>query len=218
MFDLLYGSFGAAIVVLLLVTVGLGLSRSDRAPVVVASGYAVILIAGIGFTELVRSDRIGDVAALQAKFLAFYAGFALILLGSELMLRAHPSRAIRWSAYGLACAIAGVYLFTPDLAAYARAGETTRVSQQVVFYLPLYVGLVLVAVESWRGPNRSLAAFALLLLVGIIRESGAIPSFGDAYLDLLGAFVPFALAALVLTHAAWSRRTSPTGSRRSADA
>jgi hypothetical protein len=95
--------------------------------------------------------------------------------------------AIRWSAYGLAFAIAAIYLFVPGLALYAQVGDTARASQQVVFYL-------------WK-----LEAFALLLLAGIVRESGVIPSFGDAYLDLLGAFVPFTLAALVLTLAAWSR-------------
>ena len=80
-----------------------------------------------------------------------------------------------------------------------------RVSQQVIFYLPLFVGIALIAIASYRARSWALEAFALLVLAGVVRESGAIPSFGDAYLDLLGAFVPFTLAALCLAALAWSR-------------
>jgi hypothetical protein len=79
-----------------------------------------------------------------------------------------------------------------------------RVSQQVVLYLPLFVGLALIAIRALRVGDSRLGAFALLIFVGVIRESGVIPSFGDAYLDLLAAFVPFTLAAMLLCLIAWS--------------
>ena len=68
-----------------------------------------------------------------------------------------------------------------------------------------FVGIALIDIAAHRARNWALEAFAMLVLAGVVRESGAIPSFGDAYLDLLGAFVPFTLAALCLAALLWSR-------------
>jgi hypothetical protein len=48
-----------------------------------------------------------------------------------------------WLIYVLVCVGAAVYLFTPSLASYAIAGDTVEVSQQVIFYLPVFVGIAL---------------------------------------------------------------------------
>jgi hypothetical protein len=123
---------------------------------------------------------------------------SVILAGSDRVLGLGGSGALRWSVYGGACIIAALFLFVPSLFLRAQVGDTVRVSQQVVHYIPLFVGATFVAVNAYRCRSWWLESFILLIVAGIVRESGAIPSFGDAYLDLLGAFVPFTLAALCL--------------------
>ena len=203
LFDALYAGFGVVIVVVLVVTVAIGVRRSDAGAAIAAIGFSLVLVAGVGFNALLRSGQITDLAFLQIHFPIFYLGFALILAGADRVLGVR--RRVGWLLYLLASVVATVYLLTPSLASYATAGDTVRVSQQVIFYLPLFVGIALIAIASYRARNWAFEAFALLVLAGVIRESGAIPSFGDAYLDLLGAFVPFTLAALCLAALAWSR-------------
>ena len=205
MFDALYAAFGVVIIVVLVVTVAIGVRRSDAGPAIAAIGFSLLLVAGVGFNALLRSGQISDLAFLQIHFPIFYLGFALILAGADRVLGVR--RRIGWLLFVLACVAAAVYLLTPILASYATAGGTLRVSQQVIFYLPLFVGIALIAIASYRARSWGVEAFALLVLAGVVRESGAIPSFGDAYLDLLGAFVPFTLAALCLGARAWSRGT-----------
>ena len=205
MFDVVYSVLATTMAVLLLVTVITAPRRSGAGPVLVAAGFALILAAGVGLNELMRSGQIGDLTALQLRFVVFYIGFALILAGSDRVLAPGGSRALRWSTYVVACVIAALFLFVPSLIASAPAGDRVRVSHQVVHYLPLFVGGAFLAVDAYRARNWWLESFILLIVAGIVRESGAIPSFGDAYLDLLGAFVPFTLAALCLAVLGWSR-------------
>ena len=204
MFDFVYLVLAATMALLVLATVITAPRRSGAGAVLVAAGFALILAAGVGLNELMRSGRIGDLTSLQLRFAVFYIGFALILAGSDRVLARGDSRALRWSAYVVACVIGALFLFVPSLIASAPVGGTVRVSQQVVHYLPLFVGAAFLAVDAYRARNWWLESFILLIVAGIVRESGASPSFGDA-LDLLGAFVPFTLAAVCLAVLGWSR-------------
>jgi hypothetical protein len=214
MFDATYAAFGTAITLLLLATVALGLRHSDPGPVVAAIGFATISAAGFGFNAVLRSGQISNQTFMQLHFPVFYLGFALILLGADLVLSVRRRRS--WLLYALACVIALAYLFTPGLMAYSTSGDATHASQQVVHYLPLFIGIGMLLVEAYRRKMWLLVAFGLLVLGGVIRESGAIPSFGDAYLDLLEAFVPFTLAATCLGLLAWSRAAVLRPARQSA--
>jgi hypothetical protein len=140
-FDALYAAFGVVIVVVLVVTVAIGVRRSDAGAAIAATGFFLIVAGGVGFNALVRSGRITDLAFLQIHFPVFYLGFALILAGADRMLGVR--RRFGWVIYVLACVGAAVYLFTPSLASYATAGETVQVSQEVIFYLPLFVKIAL---------------------------------------------------------------------------
>jgi hypothetical protein len=158
-FDALYAVFGVVIVVVLVVTVVIGVRRSDAGAAIAAIGVSLVLVAGVGFNALLRSGQITDLAFLQIHFPVFHLGFALILAGADRVLGVR--RRIGWLLYVLAYVAAAVYLLTPSLASYATTGDTVRVSQQVIFYLPLFVGIALIAIASYRARSWALEAFAL---------------------------------------------------------
>jgi hypothetical protein len=127
-----------------------------------------------------RSGRFDVLTSLQLRFVIFYVGFALMLFGSDRVLGLGGRRWVRWSAYAVTCVIAALFLFVPSLIVSARVGDTIRASQQVVHYLPLFVGATFLAADAYRARNWWLESFILLIVAGIVRESGVIPSFGQA--------------------------------------
>lgn len=178
-------------------------------------------MAGVGLNLV--SPLTGDLLYQQVHFTIFYLGFALLLHGIEALAwptAASPSsRRLRWlgrGAFGLAVAVAAVYLYDP--ASYTASGH--HVAQQGVFYLPLVVVLLLgatvpTAVALARPDERALrtarlwfAAFATLAFVGMLRESTLLPSSGEPMVDLLLAFGPFALGGVCLWLSARSLRPS----------
>jgi hypothetical protein len=210
-FDWVYFGFAAAIAGLLVTTIAGAIRRAFVPPVLIALGYLEILVAGVGLNELARSIQLENTVYFRLVFPCFYLGLGLILFGSQCA-RTGGNRYSVWITYGAACAIAGIFLFSPSLTAYVRTSEGSAASQQVVFYLPFFVGTALVAIDAVRTPRWPLAVFGLFIFLGNVRESGTI-SLGDPYVNLLAAFVPFTLAALVL--ALWTFRVSLSHDRAS---
>ena len=174
-------------------------------------GTLIALVAGVGLDLI--SPLTDDLLYQQVHFTIFYLGFALLLHGIEALAwptaASSSSRRLRWlgrGAFGLAVAVAAVYLYDP--ASYRVSGH--HVAQQGVFYLPLVVVLVLgasvpTAMAFARPSERALrtarlwfATFATLALVGMLRESTLLPSSGEPMVDLLLAFGPFALSGVCL--------------------
>ena len=232
-YDSLYYGVCVAMAGLLLVTLvqSLGVYRSSDEPV--RRGYALGILAAALGTELafmagvslnaIRSAT-GDLFYQEVHFAVDYVGFALITFGVIVVLdaaRAGDARKlpawiwpsvplVLWLAYAGATAVATSALLAARPSSLASAGSQAHVSQQVVYFLPIFettaigamilLGLVVLDVVSgWRRQSTiALGLFAGLAFVGFLRESTIIPSSGEPYLDLFMAFGPFILAVVSL--------------------
>ena len=58
MFDALYVAFGVVIVVVLVVTVAIGVRRSDAGAAIAAIGFTLMLAAGVGSTRCYGPGRL----------------------------------------------------------------------------------------------------------------------------------------------------------------
>ena len=229
-FDWTYRGLALALAVLL---VG-ACAVSARSILVGAAGWARngsvgLLLAGLGLlASLVVGVGLqaarpvtGDVAYQVVHFAVFYAGFALVLLGSARL--AGPGRPdgsspaarssrTRW--------LIGAVLFAAVTAfsswrlvqgALTASGAGGAMRQEVSFFLPVLLSLVLAAAVAASGAIRStgarqracwwFTAFAGLILVGFLREASILPSL-EPLVDLLAAFGPFVLGGAAVYRAA----------------
>jgi hypothetical protein len=223
-FDGLYWSFGAAILLGCLATLARSVAHlrhasgdrlSAEATIAAASGVLVALVVGVGLNA-VRSV-IGDLPYQQVHFAAFYLGFALVLwsfdrlemTGDHAVRHGRVLRAVAWGAFVLATLVVIEQLLTPATYRVVSTGQV-RYVQQPQFYLPVFV--VLVAGAAWlprafpagreQAARPWLAVFAAFVFLGMLREATLIPSTDEPLVDLLLAFVPFTIGALCLYHAA----------------
>jgi hypothetical protein len=178
-------------------------SRNEAVGVSLAAlGALLTLVSGVVVTDLDRAGLVNDLLYQQAHFSLFYVGFGLILYG--VVATARRWRLVLWAGFAAAIAIAAASLFNPSSYTFTQSGSHVNAVQQVVFYLPLFcvtaAGVFILPFRATR-PRQHLVWFALFcaaILVGLLRESTIIPTLGDPELDVLMAFVPFALGSLCL--------------------
>ena len=195
----------------------------------IAVGTAVALAGGLFADAALKSAPLFQ----QVRFGFYYAGFALVLLGTVLV-ASGPAARPSWRtpskllalAYGGSVLIAGVFVTVPATFVLNRYHEQV---QLVGYWVPLLVatagGTATLLLSSrrtraeappWR--VRLVAAFEALLFVGLLRESGIIPDLGDPVENLLIAFLPFVGGGLLLAASSVGRphqrpRESPPPTR-----
>jgi hypothetical protein len=183
-----------------------------------ALGALLTLVSGVVFTELDRAGLIGDVLYQQAHFSLFYVGFGLILYG--VMAIGRRWRVVLWAGFAAALVIAAAFLFNPSSYTFTASGTHVHAVQLVVFYLTLFVvtvaGVFLLPFRAARSRAHPVwfALFCAAILMGLLRESTILPTLGDPELDVLIAFVPFALGSffLLMTGRALAAESAPTKS------
>lgn len=175
----------------------------------IAVGTAVALAGGLFADAALKSNPLFQ----QVRFGFYYAGFALVVLGTVLV-AGDRSAVQRWRtpsmllvlAYGVSVVIAGVFVTVPATFVLNRYHEQVQLAG---YWVPLLVatagGTVTLLLSSrrtraaappWR--LRLVAAFEALVLVGLLRESGIVPDLGDPVENLLIAFLPFVGGGVLL--------------------
>ena len=209
---LLFSELAATVVTVLVPGADSAARRRRPAAALCAAGIAVALVGGLVADGTLKSTDVFQ----QVRFGAYYAGFALILLGHRAALRA-----VGWRWRLLACGmVAGLLVAVPLLVVPAtfvlnRYGEQVQLP---VYWAPMLAVSGLGVVVLLRGSRsvevdeagRLLGVFDALVLLGLLRESGIIPDLGDGLVNLLVAFVPFTAAGAILVRVAWL----PTPARR----
>ncbi len=177
-----------------------------------ASGMALALVGGV----LARAVLDRSPYYQQVRFVVFYAGFAAIVLGLATVLRVtdgvrrreQPDRVVRAfvGIFAVSVAVGLVLVFAPGTHVLNRYGDQVQLP---VYFTPMIVasagGVLLFlgrAGTRRRRPSRWVGLFALGLLVGVLQESGLVPTPGDPLAGILGIFLPFAAAAWCLAVAA----------------
>ena len=178
-------------------------ARSEAVGVSLAAlGALLTLVSGVVFTDLNRAGLVGDLVYQQAHFSLFYVGFGLILYG--VMASRRRWRVALWAGFTAAIVIASVFLFNPSSYSFTENGTHVNAVQQLVFFLPLFfvtaAGVLLLPFGAERSRAHPIwfALFCGAILIGLLREATIIPTLGDPELDLLVAFVPFALGSFFL--------------------
>jgi hypothetical protein len=189
----------------------------------VALGFAVIVVTEIAFLVLMRAEIIGGYLYQQAQFSVAYAGSAMILYGvgraafaaiaqeGELS-SVGPMAKLRqmmWIVFLVSVVVSAAYLFDPLTYTVTSVGGTPQVAQELVFWLPVFVTLAAGAIGMTVSSVRSRTAavrrhavwfslFFFSVIFALLRESTIIPSSGDPLVDLLAAFVPFAVGSICM--------------------
>ena len=109
--------------------------------------------------------------------------------------------------YALSVGIAGYGLTDPSTFHSVAASGDVRYVQEPIFYLPLIAALGIALTAGVAGVRRhggdrrvdiSLAAFALLSPIGVLREAEILPGLGNPELDVVSIFLPIAGATICL--------------------
>ena len=218
-FDTIYLGLNVAMVVALIAAIVFGGVRRMRSRTVAsrALGSGVILLAA-GTAVALGGGLLADAALKstpwfqQVRFGLYYLGFAGIVWGTVVILRARvaaPSRG--WItralviAYAVAVVIAAAFVGIPATFVLNQYGEQV---QLVVYWLPLLVataagcvaliGAAAISTTMLTVRLRLIAVFEGLLFIGLLRESLILPDLGDPLLNLLVSFVPFVIGAVLL--------------------
>ena len=171
---------------------------------VIAMGTAVALAGGLIADAALQSSPFFQ----QVRFGAYYLGFAAIVAGTTIAIRATTTRS-RWiirilvSAFALALIVGAVFVCVPATFVLNRYHEQI---QLVIYWVPMLVatGGGAIALLAARGDAARrtrlpmIAAFEGLLFVGLLREAQIIPDLGEPLANLLVAFGPFVIGAVLL--------------------
>lgn len=215
-FDVIYYGLNALLLGSLVAVVILGAyrARSSAAPTgralglgfcLTAAGTIVALVGGLLTDALLRDSPLFQ----QARFGLYYVGFTILVIGTLTLLRGLPST--RWMSRSLvlisivALIIGVTFLAVPSTFVMNQFREQV---QLVVYWVPMLVasgvGSVTLGLstraDSGSTPRqlRLVAAFELLLFLGLLREAEIVPDLGDPLLNLYVSFVPFVLGGLLL--------------------
>jgi hypothetical protein len=215
-FDAIYYALNALLLASLVVAVVLGVVRARRsdAPAdrsigigvrLIAGGTIVALVGGLLADALLRDSPLFQ----QARFALYYVGFGMLLLGTVHLLRSRASA--RWLPRSLlvisvvALLVGATFLAVPSTFVMNQFHEQV---QLVVYWLPMLVAsgpsaiaLALSSVgDHGIGPRqfRLVAAFEVLLFLGLLREAEILPDLGDPLLNLCVSFVPFVFGGVLL--------------------
>jgi MFS family permease len=186
----------------------------------IALGTAIALLGGLFADSFLKNSAYFQ----QVRFALYDAGFALIVLGFTTILVASQVayamprylsntkqvRYLVWFLFLGAMVVSTFFLLDPITFIRNQFGFQT---QQSIYFLPLliavFAGSVLLYLfalgiqeRAGRSPLLWLAAYAVLVFVGLLRESLILPDLGDPLIDLLVAFVPFLLGSICLSLAA----------------
>ncbi|MDA4130832.1 MAG: hypothetical protein OK457_08685 [Thaumarchaeota archaeon] len=183
----------------------------------------ITLVGSVVFLTQYRSGAIDGFLDLQAQFSAAYLGFVLLLYGidrslvSNLQLGKNRKhfRILMWCAFILTVAVSSVFLFNPTTYTVTHVGSQEYVAQQVVFWFPLFLTLLIGALTSFQislNSSEKLSSrysfwfglFSVFVFFGTLKESNVIPSSGDNLTDLLLAFVPFIVGSFCILMSALS--------------
>ena len=177
-----------------------------------ALGALVTIVETVFLIALSRNSAIGGFLYQQAQFSIAYIAFAIVLFGIDTTLLSNLQldskrtlnglRILVWSMFFLAIGISSFYLFNPSTYTITHSGSIEHVAQQLVFWLPLFLTLIIGSsaslVVALRSDDTSLRRYAIwfalsftLIFIGTLRESTIIPSTGDPLIDLFVAFAPF---------------------------
>ena len=218
-FDTIYLGLNVAMVIALIAAIVFGGVRRMRSRAVAsrALGSGVILLA-VGTAVALGGGLLADAALKstpwfqQVRFGLYYLGFAGIVWGTVVILRAcvaTPSRSwitrVLVIAYAAAVVIGAGFVGIPATFVLNQYGEQV---QLVVYWLPLLVATAVgciallaaaaISTTLLTARLRLIAVFEGLLFVGLLRESLILPDLGDPLLNLLVSFVPFVIGAVLL--------------------
>ena len=210
MADLIYVTLSVVLGVVLAATA----MRGARAPgrvrgfAWIALGLLVTLVAGVGLNA--AKDLTGDLVFQRLHFAIFYVGFAVLLWGVRGAGNLGDRPDVLWVGllvYALSVGIAAYGLTDPSTFRSVAASGEVRYIQEPTFYLPLITALGIALTAGVAGVRRhggdrrvdiSLAAFALLSLIGVLREAAILPGLGNPELDIVSIFLPIAGATICL--------------------
>lgn len=185
-----------------------------------ALGTLIALTSGLIADALLKRSHLFQ----QVRFSGYYLGFALITAGMIAVVnagqpatgltggvsRSRSLRIVMWAAFLLPLAIAAVYLL--DRHTFITNVYDVQV-QRKIYWAPMLAttisGAAALFLSAWQRRTMRdfaiaawMAVFALLIFVGLLRESLIVPDLGDPLANLLAAFGPFALAGICLSLAA----------------
>jgi hypothetical protein len=191
----------------------------------IALGFSVIFLIAFILLALFRIGSLGGFLYLQMEFILVYAGCTLVIFGVSKGMFSHREldtpthrrsfdietmvRSAPWLAFVFSVGIALIYLFNPQTYTVTVVGGIRHVAQETIFWLPPFVtilvgalsALILTIKETERTIRVAMTWLELFFvseIVGLLKESNLIRSFGDPYVDLLAAYVPFTLGSIFL--------------------
>ena len=182
-----------------------------------ALGALITISETVFLLALSRNGSIGSFLYEQAQFSVAYLAFGLVLYGLDKGLlsrlfsgdKLKRARVISWSAYALSIAGSSLFLFNPASYKVTVIGSQVHAAQQLVFWFPLFLVLLVSPLSTiiaiLRSENPQLRNYgkwfglsSSLIFLGTLREATVIPSAGDPFADLLVAFVPFVAGSFCL--------------------
>jgi hypothetical protein len=234
LFDSLYYSLSVTMILVLIVATILGLKirsgitdannrRIALGTSLAALGALIIIAETVPLLAMYRDSLLGGFLYQQLQFSIAYIGLGIVLYGIDITLLSKMQIGVKhsWlrifvlSIFFLALAFSSSHLFNPSTYAVTYSGSVEHAAQQLVFWLPMFLTLIVgataasvVFIRTSGTPLRPyaiwFALFFALILVGALRESTIIPSFGDPFTDLLVAFTPFVAGSFCILMSARS--------------
>jgi hypothetical protein len=174
-FDFIYYALAIAMMLFLLGATVLGLRnkvrskdskdrRSSLGISLTALGALLTISETVILTALFRGSAIGGFLYQEVQYSVAYFAFAIVLFGVDITLLSNEKfgiksrltqiRIVVWSSYFLAIAISSFHLFNPSTYTVTYSGSVEHVAQQLIFWLPLFLTLVIGAVEIGRASCR----------------------------------------------------------------